>query len=75
VIVLINELVVTAVDSGITVPVAVINVIRIVIKSIVAITIPIGRIKNPVSVEVAWVGAADVGVPIIRIRVASGMRV
>jgi hypothetical protein len=75
VIILINELVITSVHSGVTVPVAVIDVVGIVIKSVVAVTITIGGIKNPMGVEVVWVGATDVGVPIIGVSVAVGVRI
>jgi hypothetical protein len=75
VIILINELVITSVHGGVTVPVAVIDVVGIVIKSIVAVPVTIGGIKNPVSVEVVWVGATDVGVPIIGVSIASRVRI
>jgi hypothetical protein len=75
VIILINELVITSVHGGVTVPIAIIYVVGIVIKSVVAVTVTIGGIKNPVSVEVVWVGATDIGVPIIGVSVAVGVRI
>ena len=71
VIVFIYELVVTIVILAVAVTVTVVNVVRIVIKYVVAVVIPSSWPEDPARVDVAAVITGHVAVPVRRTVVAN----